>query len=139
MRLFRSRPASIRVWLVLCVALLLVSAAAAAPKYRGLYSFSGTDGSGPQGHLDLDQTGNLYGPLGGAAELIHKPHGWKFKMLYPFCKQKNCQDGDPPPSGLSWDAVGNLYGTTEIGGKGMGGDYGTAFQLEHLPDGSWKH
>jgi hypothetical protein len=32
-----------------------------------------------------------------------------------------------------------LYGTTLTGGKGVGGDYGTAFELEHMPDGSWKH
>jgi len=71
--------------------------------------------------------------------VIHKPGGWKFKMLYPFCLQKNCQDGSPPPSWLNWDTAGNLYGTTLIGGKGVGGDYGTAFELEHMPDGSWKH
>ena len=234
-------PSPAKALIAVTMALILVSSALAAPKYKVLHAFSGTDGSGPQGRLVfdpagnlygatagstdsdgvvfqltpdsrgmwkysmlhsfqyktdggnpwgglaidaagslygttdyggtrlagttfeltpgsngwtftvliefgstvggpiLDAEGNLYGPIGGAAEVIHKPGGWKFKMLYPFCLQKNCQDGSPPPSGLSWDAAGNLYGTTETGGKSMGGDYGTAFQLEHLPDGSWKH
>ena len=90
--------------------------------------------------LVLDEEGNMYGSLGAAArEVIHGPKGWRPKVLYSFCRQKNCQDGDGPPSWLTWDAAGNLYGTTETGGKGVGGDYGTAFELEHMPDGSWKH
>ena len=72
----------------------------------------------------FDSAGNLYG-LGGpgthnagaVAELSPGADGWKETLLYSFCSwPPNCRDGEPPEWGLSWDAAGNLYGTTEFGG-----------------------
>lgn len=37
--------------------------------------------------------------------------------LHSFCTETNCDDGDTPHAGLLADADGNLYGTTEQGGK----------------------
>jgi uncharacterized repeat protein (TIGR03803 family) len=55
-----------------------------------------------------------------------------YKVLHQF----NGTDGAYPAdfSGLIFDASGNLYGTTEIGGAY---GYGTVFQLTPNSDGSW--
>jgi uncharacterized repeat protein (TIGR03803 family) len=37
-----------------------------------------------------------------------------------------------------WDSSGNLYGTTQLGGKGITGDSGTIFELRYA-NGQWKH
>jgi uncharacterized repeat protein (TIGR03803 family) len=49
-------------------------------------------------------------------------------------------DGNGPAAGMRLDAAGNLYGTTEQGGssKNCGGGCGTAYEIQHLPDGTWK-
>jgi uncharacterized repeat protein (TIGR03803 family) len=39
------------------------------------------------------------------------------KTLHSFCSEANCKDGDVPRDGLLMDSSGNLYGTTEFGGK----------------------
>lgn len=48
------------------------------------------------------------------------------KTLHSFCTKANCGDGDTPHAGLVADADGNLYGTTEQGGKY---DSGLVFKL----------
>lgn len=42
---------------------------------------------------------------------------YTLKTLHSFCTEANCGDGDTPLAGLLMDASGNLYGTTELGGK----------------------
>ena len=62
-------------------------------------------------------------------ELMPQKNGkWKEKILHNFGKGK---DGIEPSSGLIFDAVGNLYGTTSEGGAIDCGPYyaGTAFEL----------
>jgi uncharacterized repeat protein (TIGR03803 family) len=98
----------------------------------------------------LDNAGNVYGSFGlgngsGAiSELINGSHGWKLKTLYSFCSQTGCADGEDPLAPLSWDAKGNLYGTTYFGGNagiycpGSAG-CGVAFQMTHNRDGSWTY
>jgi uncharacterized repeat protein (TIGR03803 family) len=113
-----------------------------------LYSFgSDHDGAGPRSGLISDVSGNLYGTTYGGGEygegtvfeLTPEAHGWAETILYGFCANINpCVDGDAPYAGLTWDTVGNLYGTTELGGKGVGGDWGTVFELEHTSTG-WRH
>jgi len=115
-----------------------------------LHSFCATqhcgDGSGPFSGLTLDVDGNVYGTTfgggqygGGAVfELAHSSKGWTEDVLYSFCPKVPCVDGDAPYAGLTWDTAGNLYGTTELGGKDSP-DYGTVFELEHKPDGTWQH
>jgi uncharacterized repeat protein (TIGR03803 family) len=105
-----------------------------------------TDGSGSFSGLILDPAGDLYGATFGGGrygdgvlfELSPGSHGWTESVLYNFCAQFHCADGDGPYAGLIWDAAGNLYGTTEYGGKGSP-QWGTAFELKHNPDGTWQH
>src|SRR5271169_2450546 len=56
----------------------------------------------------------------------------KYKTLHTF-KQTGV-GGDLPLGGLTFDAAGNLYGTTEYGGAH---GYGTVFELTPNGDGSW--
>ena len=49
------------------------------------------------------------------------------QVLYSFCAQKNCTDGNTPQSKLVSDQKGNLYGTTDLGGVNFGNcDHGGA-------------
>lgn len=48
------------------------------------------------------------------------------KTLHAFCSEANCKDGDTPRNGLLMDTAGNLYGTTEFGGRY---NKGTVFKL----------
>jgi hypothetical protein len=40
-------------------------------------------------------------------------------VLYSFCSQSLCFDGDAPYAGVIQDAKGNLYGTTSSGGASV--------------------
>src|SRR5262249_28613665 len=56
-------------------------------------------------------------------------------VLYSFCSQSGCSDGEIPVAGLIADAAGNLYGTTSFGGGGCAAPgCGTVFKL--APDGT---
>src|SRR5208337_4391515 len=52
-------------------------------------------------------------------------------VLYNFCSQPNCVDGEGPASSLAPDGAGNFYGTTQLGGTNM---YGTVYELS--PNGA---
>jgi uncharacterized repeat protein (TIGR03803 family) len=105
------------------------------------------DNYGSNAGLILDEAGNLYGNIGpgkydegAVTELSPGVGSWKQTYLYSFCRNINpCPDGDAPISGVVFDGAGNLYGTTEYGGKGISGDWGTAYELQHQADGTWKH
>ena len=121
---------------------------------KKLYSFGhGSDGTNPQAGLVSDAAGNLYGttydggnnePCCGGAGTVFEltPNGdgtWTEKVLYDFID--NGADGTNPVAGLIFDAAGNLYGTTSLGGTyGWGqssyGD-GTVFELTPSADGTW--
>ena len=127
------------------VALSLVTTAWAAPQYKVLHAFTGgTDGGGLWGSLVLDSRGNVYGTTisgglkgkgGTAFKLSRQANGiWTKTVLYSFCSQPSCSDGGGPYAGLIFDALGNLYGTTESGGTHV---YGTVFKLTPRADG-WK-
>jgi hypothetical protein len=103
--------------------------------------------------LALDKAGNIYGPLGqgnlGAGaigELSPGTDGWIYTQLYSFCSpQGGCPDGEDPEYPLTWDELGNLYGTTLLGGNstypycpGSLG-CGVAFQMTPNPDGTWTY
>lgn len=96
-----------------------------------LYSFSGTDGKLPESSLIFDAQGNLYGTTnrggqykeGVAFELA--PFGAE-TFLYSFNKTKG--GAALPIGGLVFDAQGNLYGTTSLGGAYHGG---TVFEITH--------
>ncbi len=89
------------------------------------------DGTFPDGGVVFDQTGNLYGTtfaggssnLGTAFQLTYSGSSWEENILYAF---EGLRDGDYPVAGVIFDASGNLYGTTTLGGTGLGG---TIFKL----------
>jgi uncharacterized repeat protein (TIGR03803 family) len=109
-----------------------------------IYNFTGApkDGSNADGTLVLDQAGNLYGTTtyGGAQnygtvfKLSPGKTGWTEKILYSFKGGKK-NDGSDPFAGIVFDAVGNIYGTTEAGGNSGAG---TVFELV-APVGKGKY
>jgi uncharacterized repeat protein (TIGR03803 family) len=93
----------------------------------------------PYGGVVMDASGNLYGATFSAFKLSPTSSGgWRPTILHNFTGLNG--DGSGPFAGLILDAEGNLYGTTEHGGtsKNCGEGCGTVFELQHLPDGSWK-
>ncbi|MFZ1007715.1 MAG: choice-of-anchor tandem repeat GloVer-containing protein [Candidatus Sulfotelmatobacter sp.] len=70
-------------------------------------------------------------------------YSWTKTVLYNFCSQANCADGNLPRPGLVIDGKGNLYGTTLYGGAGTSegcdeGECGTVFELSPpAPGGTW--
>jgi len=118
-----------------------------------LYSFKYSQGDGayPQGGVVFDKMGNLYGTTVYAAasgcnngcgtvyELKHSRATWTESVLYTF---RGGKDGDFPNAGLTFDATGNLYGTTSFGGGGscsLNGflGCGTVYKVSHQK-GAWK-
>ena len=112
-----------------------------------LHRFNYKDGGLPSSSLIFDTAGNLYGttPVGGAYglgtvfKLVPDVKGrWNETVLHSF----NGKDGDGPGSGLIFDSLGNLYGTTFAGGKTSycsGNGCGTVFELTPGTDGKWTH
>lgn len=105
-----------------------------------LHSFAGMDGSDPMGSLIFDPKGNLYGTTAAALEgygtgvvfqLTHGSNGlWTETILHRF----EGPDGSTPFAGLLFDRVGNLYGTTFIGGDPKvcsGQGCGVVFRITH--------
>jgi uncharacterized repeat protein (TIGR03803 family) len=101
-----------------------------------IYSFcsnppSCNDGAQPRGGLVFDQEGNLYGSANGGAYaggvVFKLTAEGKETVLYTFCVQRDCADGEGPNGSLVFDRQGNLYGTTFGGGASM--FYGTVFKL----------
>jgi uncharacterized repeat protein (TIGR03803 family) len=85
------------------------------------------DGWGAEGAPIANGSGALFGVTGGGGnsqnsgtiyELVPKKSGkWKFHTLYTFCFQADCADGNQPRGTIVADVHGNLYGTTQSGGK----------------------
>ena len=106
-----------------------------------LYSFDCADGCNPQSEsLIFDGAGNLYGvtPGGGlygrgvVFELTPTSSGWTESVLYSFT---GGADGSGP-SGVIFDAAGNLYGTTWNGGRtSCGNGCGVVFKLAPTSSG----
>lgn len=95
--------------------------------------------------LILDSADNLYGEFGSdfngdIAELSPSSNGWVYTKLYEFCPSgSNCRDGIRPLAPFSWDAKGNLYGTTYNGGDPPCYSCGVAFQMTPNGDGTWTY
>ncbi len=108
----------------------------AAGALTSLYSFCSesncADGSGPDSGLILGTDGNFYGTTvyGGAnnqGAIFQITPGGAYKVLYSFCSQSGCADGESSYSRLMQATDGNFYGTTSDGGGGNNG--GTFFKL----------
>lgn len=117
-----------------------------------LHSFAaGRDGAWPNDGVILDSAENLYGTTAGGGrtdicaqgcgmvfELL-RAKGWEEKVLHAFTSYPT--DGDDPSGGLTFDAKGNLLGTTPVGGIGpccVGYNGGTVFELTPQADGTWS-
>jgi uncharacterized repeat protein (TIGR03803 family) len=106
-----------------------------------LFSFNGSDGYQPWGALVSDSLGNLYGTTeqGGAFgygtvfELSFSSGAWSEIVLHSF----NNDGTDPisPQTGLTFDSLGNLYGTAPDGAA-FGG--GAVFELTP-GNGGWTY
>jgi len=84
-----------------------------------------TDGGAPSGLIQgIDGkfygTTSFGGAYNGGAVFSLTPSG-KFSLLYSFCAQTNCPDGDVPNSGVIQANNGILYGTTTFGGINSSG------------------
>jgi hypothetical protein len=104
------------------------------------------DGSAPvQGSLAIDATGNLFGATqtGGSGQSATVTGGTVFELspilgsftetvIYNFCvggTNQVCPSGNWPSSGLTFDASGNLYGTTYTGGNAKSQAGGVIYKL----------
>ena len=102
---------------------------------------AGTTGAFPYAGLIIDAAGNLYGTTysGGTYHggtvfelMLQAGGGWTETVLHNF--NFNGADGYNPYAGLTFDAAGNLYGTTVGGGTY---NYGTVFELTPQAGGGW--
>jgi uncharacterized repeat protein (TIGR03803 family) len=104
---------------------LLTAPAAAAGTYRVLHAFGrGNDGGGVYAGVTFSNQGNLFGTTrGGGAynegtvfELTpHVGGQWTETILHSFCSDPpHCSDGALPMAGVTFDAIGNLYGSSNI-------------------------
>jgi uncharacterized repeat protein (TIGR03803 family) len=108
--------------------------------YQVLYTFVGPGVVLSPG-LVLDKAGNLYGTTfyggsyseGMVFELAHNSDGsWSESTIFSFGSY--FQDGIHPESAVTFDASGNLYGTTYGGGAN---GQGTVFELMPSTGGEW--
>ena len=105
-----------------------------------LYSFGGNSYYYSPAVSRFDASGNVYGTtnvgsggsLQGSVFRLNppKPKGgaWAFFTIHGFA---GAPDGENPTTSLTFDRIGNLYGTTQYGGTGQTcqGGCGTVFQV----------
>ena len=143
----RKSPGSARfvVRSILC-SILLCCAITAFAKTKvhctKLIKFTGPNGYSPNS-LVQGTDGNLYGStrglIAGSPHHHYRTGGSIFRMtpggeqtiLYTFCTQANCPDGDGPSGHMVLGTDGNLYGTTASGGANYSEDVGggTVFKI----------
>ena len=103
-----------------------------------LYSFQGgSDGRNPLGPVTFDAAGNIYGTTSYGAGAVfrlsppaQRDGRWHFNTLYSF---QGSPDGRYPTARLIWDKRGQLFSTTEVGGKGQACDGGCGTVFETSP------
>lgn len=90
------------------------------------------------GDLTFDSAGNIYGTTldggvnrdGAVFELTRSGRQWTTTTLYSFAGEPS--DGAIPYGGVTFDASGNLYGTTSVGGEN---GWGTIYKLTPTGEG----
>lgn len=107
-----------------------------------IHSFTGgDDGSGPGSPVVLDKAGDVYGttPTAGANGLgvvyqLHNANGqWALRVIHTFT---GGADGEGGSAGrVAFDAAGNLYGVTTVGGAHGAG---VVYKLTPTQTGEWK-
>jgi len=125
---------------IFAMALLAITVAGATTsaheQYTVLFNFGNVAGDAvnPLGVLAQGRQGNLYStsqsggaPFWGAVFKITP--GGNEKVLYSFCSQTNCADGNTPVSGLTLRPDGHFLGTTPFNGSGIGQGSGTIFDI----------
>jgi uncharacterized repeat protein (TIGR03803 family) len=126
--------------------MLISKSTVSAASDRTIHTFASPAGFGPTANLIEDAAGNLYGTTqsggtygSGAVFKLEPRQGakWKETTIYSFASGT---DGSIPAGGLVFDAAGNLYGTTFVGGEPdcqYGPGCGTVFKLSPGPGGTW--
>jgi len=134
----RSRNVSLR--LILVLAMTMIMGGASLAQEIVVHNFNGKNGVRPVASVIFDAAGNLYGTTSGGGaynngmvfELSPKAGGsWAEKLLHSF--NNNGKDG-LDPLGVTFDAAGNLWGTTYAGGAY---GRGTVFELSPKTGGGW--
>ncbi len=134
---------------LILIVVLFAATAFSATQMQALHSFhsGGKSGYLPVGGVIFDSAGNLYGTTfdgggtgcddlgcGTVFELTPEGKGkWTMNVLHSF--RPKAKDGSGPMASLTIDAAGNLYGTTQFGGKY---GYGTVFELLPGDGGIWS-
>lgn len=126
--------------LMICIVVLLATAAWSASTGKLIYSFAGgLDGEYTDTELVRDSAGNLYGTsvqggMYGGGTVFQVTPGGVHTVLYNFT---GGADGGEPYKGVTLDAQGNLYGTAVTGGGGScEGGCGVVFKVTNS-GGSW--
>lgn len=106
-----------------------------------LFLFDGLDGGYPMAPVTIGPNGVLYGSTAFGGRCQSSPFGcgtifsltpgaisstaspWSESVLYVFTGNA---DGGPLPSGVTFDAAGNMYGTSGYGGAN---NYGVVFEF----------
>jgi len=133
----------------IALALFSLAAASSGAERQILHTFRGNpDGAGPESNLIMDGHGNLYGttfaggtgPCDGGCGTVfelspNSSGGYTERVIHSF--QGSLVDGQMPEAPLTFDAKGNLYGTTLSGGQSLTRAAGTVFKLTRQADGDW--
>jgi uncharacterized repeat protein (TIGR03803 family) len=120
MKVFKSRF-TIALTLASAVLAFGLSGCAQAQTVTYLANFNGKNGSAP-GPVVQATDGNFYGTTfaGGAyseGNLFRMTPAGKLTLIYSFCSQPNCADGQRPETAPVLGSDGNLYGVTNLGGS----------------------
>ena len=106
--------------------------------FTSLYSFSGPDGFFPQGRVGFGPDGTLYGTTNGTPGTLFRLRPpmracamalcpWSMSIVHQF---SGGSDGAFPAGDLTFDAAGNIYGTTSGGGSSFEySGYGVVYEM----------